>query len=38
MVDFDNFNLKENPENNNVEVKEEKEDYDDFFDDFFDEE
>ena len=38
MVDFDNFNLKENPENNNTEVKEEKEDYDDFFDDFFDEE
>ena len=39
MVDFDNFNLKENTENNtNTEVKEEKEDYDDFFDDFFDEE
>lgn len=39
MVDFDNFNLKENDDNNSqTEVKEEKEDYDDFFDDFFDEE
>ena len=38
MVDLENFKLKENAENSNVEVKEEKEDYDDFFDDFFDEE
>ncbi len=38
MVDFDNFNLKENVDNNNIDIKEEKEDYDDFFDDFFDEE
>lgn len=38
MVDFDNFNLKDNNDGTVKEVKEEKEDYDDFFDDFFDEE
>ena len=38
MVDLENFKLKENEESKDTNVKEEKEEYDDFFDDFFDEE